>query len=46
MSGTWAVLWPSGKPYGDFHRSYAEAALAAAHASRVQNQPMRVVLWC
>lgn len=44
MSGTWAVVWPSGKPY-TFHDSYSGAFAAAAHARRVQCQLMRVVLW-
>ena len=44
MSGTWAVVWPSGKHYS-FHYTYDEAKRAAANASRAQGVPMRVILW-
>lgn len=44
MSGTWAVLWPSGKTYG-FYRTHAEAASAAAYATSFQCALMKVVLW-
>jgi len=44
MSGTWAVVWPSGKPYA-FYRTIDGAQRAADHASRLQRAYMRVVLW-
>lgn len=44
MSGTWAVVWPSGKPYS-FHYDIDAATQAAVHASVVQNCPMRAILW-
>lgn len=44
MSGTWAVLRPSGTVYS-LHHSHAEATWAAADAKRVQGWPVSVVLW-